>query len=319
MLQDFCSRHLAGSVPEYQLLSSECQVHKPTFVYRVEVGKVVATAPGQSKKKAKHAAALVALQSLLSDVDDVVASKYLSAALEAGDAVDEKADGLPVDAEMNSVGKLQELCMKKRWRPPTYQTFEEVGAPHERMFRMVCEVSCDGSVLRSEGAGRSKKLAKRSAAIRMMVEMECQKHVSSSGQSATHFADARDEGARRADDSRSAKPFEGRQANAFDRLVQFMSGIGDELNRELDPLLDEEDACESLISVSEFLECHAEYEALPSKGDAHNALVHLKPIDEFQTPIPIVTGWGSGASCEEARRTAARRLLSNLKTVRYVR
>ena len=86
-------------------------------MYRVEIGNVVATAPGQSKKKAKHAAALAALQSLLMQVADPVASRYLSSAIESGEAADEKQDNMLTDAEMNSVGKLQELCMKKALAP----------------------------------------------------------------------------------------------------------------------------------------------------------------------------------------------------------
>lgn len=293
------------------------------FVYRVEIGSVVATAPGQSKKKAKHAAALTALQSLLRQVEDQTASRYLASVLTpAGDATDEKQENLLSDSDMNSVGKLQELCMKKRWRPPSYHTFEEIGAPHERMFRMVCEVNCDGTVIRSEGTARSKKLAKRSAAIRMMDELEAQHllpagHNSHSQSTASHTPGHREDPDAR--EQISSDLWSGKQANAYDKLVAFMKGIGDDLNQELDPLLESADAHESLSTISDFLECRAEYHSLPSNtSDMEVAVVHLQPIDKFQTPIPIASGWGVGVTEHEARTSAARRLLLNLRTIRYI-
>lgn len=329
VLQDLCSRHLSGKVPEYQLLSSECMVQKPhtqngtKFVYRVEIGSVVATAPGQSKKKAKHAAALAALQSLLLQVDDPVASRYMRSVLAAGDTADEKPDSMLTDAEMNSVGKLQELCMKKRWRPPSYDTFEEIGAPHERMFRMVCEVNCDGTLIRSEGTGRSKKLAKRSAAIRMMSELESQHHLPSA-QTAALPVTTQTTAARRPDlipengDLLNRDLCTVKQADAYDKLVAFMKGIGRDLNQELDPLFASDDSHESLSLISDFLECRADYHSLPASTGLHNAFVHLTPIDKFQTPITISSGWGVGATEEQARTAAARRLLLNLNTIRYI-
>ena len=51
-----------GLTPKYDLVQIEGAVHEPTFKYRVTIGEFVATGCGQSKKKAKHSAAKVSLE-----------------------------------------------------------------------------------------------------------------------------------------------------------------------------------------------------------------------------------------------------------------
>ncbi|KAK7075626.1 hypothetical protein SK128_022046, partial [Halocaridina rubra] len=40
----------------------------------------------------------------------------------------------------NPVGSLQELCMARRWPPPTYELTLEEGFPHERTFSISCTI-----------------------------------------------------------------------------------------------------------------------------------------------------------------------------------
>ena len=65
----------------------------------------------------------------------------------------------------NPVGDLQEMCMKRRLPLPVYEVGLEKGAPHERCFIIVCAV---GGNLKESGSGKSKKLAKRQAAHKML-------------------------------------------------------------------------------------------------------------------------------------------------------
>ena len=65
----------------------------------------------------------------------------------------------------NPVGDLQEMCMNRRLPPPVYEVGLEKGAPHERCFIIVCAV---GGNLKESGSGKSKKLAKRQAAHKML-------------------------------------------------------------------------------------------------------------------------------------------------------
>lgn len=173
LLQEICARH--SLTPEYKLISVEGAVHAPIFMYRVEVADVVATATGQSKKKAKHSAAKAILEKLL-DTNGMFANMNFSDGSTFGTRdletvipdpvkpVTIEEDGVPG----NPVGALQELTMKRRWRPPYYETIIEKGLPHERTFEIACYV---GPKMTS-GIGKSKRLAKREAAHKMMLELE---------------------------------------------------------------------------------------------------------------------------------------------------
>lgn len=330
VLQDFCGRHLEGRVPEYQLLSSEC-LAKPTFVYRVEIAGVVASAPGQSKKKAKHAAAMAALQMLLKRLPDPVASSYIEkweTTLEGGVVPQE---GLPSEIEVNSVGKLQELCMKKRWRPPAYETFEELmDNTHERLFHMDCHViTNDGVVYKSQGTGRSKKLAKRSAAIEMLSQLDGQGLLppnflgsGTSGSVSTNHHAKNNSNASPSYNS-SFKPIPvGGVVHAGDKCIDFYESIGDELNEELNPYLQtpQKDPFDSLQMVADFLECHVKYEVLPSnQEEVFLSIASLVPLDSFHYPIPVVGGWGMGSSQKEADKNAAAKALEMFNSIRYIK
>lgn len=58
--------------------------------------------------------------------------------------------------------------MKKRWRPPFYDTQMEEGLPHERTFGIMCIVNNYSEI----GFGKSKRLAKRQAAYNMIQLIE---------------------------------------------------------------------------------------------------------------------------------------------------
>ena len=73
-------------------------------------------------------------------------------------------DGIPG----NPVGNLQELCISHRWAPPSYLLNGENGLPHEREFVITCIVENYTEI----GAGKSKKLAKRQAAYRMLMRVK---------------------------------------------------------------------------------------------------------------------------------------------------
>jgi len=200
-----------GITPKYDLVQIEGAVHEPTFKCRVSVGEVVATGGGQSKKKAKHEAAKAILQKLkiaqqkgyfdsqaanqssateaaekavaAADVDPAAALAAAQAAAAAATAAAMKEVELPANLEAdlvspyddgisgNPVGELQEVCMNGGVRPPVYEVSLEEGAPHERNFVINCLV---GSKFRENGCGKSKKLAKRKAAAKMLATLKSQ-------------------------------------------------------------------------------------------------------------------------------------------------
>lgn len=159
ILQELLSRR--GITPNYELVQIEGAVHRPMFKYRVSFNDKEAFGCGPSKKQAKHncAKALIALltgQTLPPDEYDQAASNGASA-----DADDDKVVG-------NPIGQLQELCMGRKWPPPTYETEMEVGLPHARQFTIACFVLNHHEV----GAGKSKKIAKRNAANKMLTKLK---------------------------------------------------------------------------------------------------------------------------------------------------
>lgn len=166
LLQELCMRR--GISPKYDLLQIEGAVHEPTFVYRVTVGEFSANGSGQSKKKAKHAAAKAILDNIIQGGGAAAATATTTGQPTtpelSSQIVSPYDDGIPG----NPVGSLQELCMSRRWPPPTYDLTAEEGFPHERTFSIACAIGPHKEV----GVGKSKKLAKRQAAYKMMQKLK---------------------------------------------------------------------------------------------------------------------------------------------------
>lgn len=160
ILQELLSRR--GITPNYELVQIEGAVHRPMFKYRVSFNDKEAFGCGPSKKQAKHncAKALIALltgQALPPDEYDTQNANGSGGA----DGDDDKVVG-------NPIGQLQELCMGRKWPPPTYETEMEVGLPHARQFTIACFVLNHHEV----GTGKSKKIAKRNAANKMLTKLK---------------------------------------------------------------------------------------------------------------------------------------------------
>lgn len=190
-------------MPNFQLLGAEGVVHAPIFCYKVSVGDIDAVSTGQSKKKAKHAAAHGALLKLLerakealkdcpnltleqfketdeytksigsSTNDSTIKAAYLYLRQLERSIVEYEIPNAYDQDQINSVGKLQEVCMKNKWTPPTYDIVnDEVNTGHEKIFTMICEIKVVGEILQEKGQGRSKKEAKRSSALKMLNVLE---------------------------------------------------------------------------------------------------------------------------------------------------
>lgn len=160
LLQELFVRR--GITPKYDLVQIEGAVHEPTFKYRVTVGDFVATGCGQSKKKAKHCAAKAILDKLIGAQNS---GKAPAGQPTIPDLATEILSPYDDGIQGNPVGLLQELCMSRRWPPPTYDLSHEEGLPHERSFTIKCII--EGKHIEI-GAGKSKKLAKRQAANKMI-------------------------------------------------------------------------------------------------------------------------------------------------------
>ncbi|CAG0888115.1 unnamed protein product [Cyprideis torosa] len=160
LLQELCvRRHLT---PVYDLVQVEGSVHEPSFQYRVTVGELQEYGQGPSKKKAKHAAAKAILDKLWKDQPPEIKNLLEQKLMEGTNAsYDDGVAG-------NPVGRLQEFCMGRRWTPPLYEVRSEEGLPHERMFLIECRVNN----FVETGAGKSKKVAKRVAAAKLLEKLK---------------------------------------------------------------------------------------------------------------------------------------------------
>jgi RISC-loading complex subunit TARBP2 len=159
-LQELCNKR--GITPQYDLIANEGAVHEPLFVFKVSAGELIGTGKGTSKKKAKHNAAV----SLLTQMGSLPAANTASGLPANNNGTAENHFSLEskdVDAR-NPVGELQEMTQKRSWPPPVYEFASEIGPAHAREF--VCNVRlfnvCEQAV------GKSKKLAKRNAALVML-------------------------------------------------------------------------------------------------------------------------------------------------------
>ncbi|XP_029451062.1 RISC-loading complex subunit TARBP2 isoform X2 [Rhinatrema bivittatum] len=182
LLQEYGTR--LGKTPVYDLLKAEGQAHQPNFTFQVTVGDTSCTGQGPSKKAAKHKAAEEALNLLRqgnmlepkSDPDCSVCPEspsHTAVSLSPPTSprscqVEMKPPITVQQSECNPVGALQELVVQKGWRLPEYTVTQESGPAHRKEFTMTCRVERFMEI----GNGTSKKLAKRNAAAKMLVQIQ---------------------------------------------------------------------------------------------------------------------------------------------------
>ncbi|MEE6472083.1 hypothetical protein FKM82_009469, partial [Ascaphus truei] len=141
---------------------------------------------GPSKKAAKHKAAEVALVLLKGEnmLEAICEENSETFSVEPPSEPREVTDPAPPAApprnhtmeikpplsaqqsECNPVGALQELVVQKGWRLPEYTVTQESGPAHRKEFTMTCRVERFLEI----GSGTSKKLAKRNAAAKMLLQ-----------------------------------------------------------------------------------------------------------------------------------------------------
>jgi len=144
-----------GITPQYRVVQAEGASHAPTFSFQVILGDLTATGSGSSKKQAKHGAARAMLDKLDGRVPAQDGQTPLPPVSDTGNGP---------QAPGNTVGSLQELCVKHGYPMPTYDLGAVGGQPHMRNFTIMC---CVGK-MRESGTGGSKKDAKREAAQKMI-------------------------------------------------------------------------------------------------------------------------------------------------------
>nr|XP_055072196.1 interferon-inducible double-stranded RNA-dependent protein kinase activator A homolog [Misgurnus anguillicaudatus] len=143
-----------GNAPEYALIRADGDAHQPSFILSVTIGDIVCKGQASTKKAARQEAASAALKLLQIDTQPNDERENHGASPESGDA-------------SNPVGILQELAMQRVWCLPDYVLCMETGPDHMKEFTVVCRL--EG--LEEAGTGSSKKMARRSAAERMLEKL----------------------------------------------------------------------------------------------------------------------------------------------------
>ncbi|XP_076025915.1 interferon-inducible double-stranded RNA-dependent protein kinase activator A homolog [Genypterus blacodes] len=148
-----------SNLPVYLLEKSDGAAHQPSFVYSVTIGDVCCTGQGPTKKAAQHRAAESVLRALQIDFAPVrklpVPSGSNNGAAEPNNL-------------SNSVGRLQELALQKRWRFPEYTYGEEAGPQHKREFTVTCQMES----LSETAVAKTIKAAKQAAAEKMVSKLQ---------------------------------------------------------------------------------------------------------------------------------------------------
>lgn len=143
-----------GINPTYRVVQAEGASHAPTFSFQVILGELTSAGSGSSKKQAKHAAA----RAMLDKLDGRIPAQ------DGQQPLPPVQDTNASQAPGNTVGGLQELCVKHGYPMPTYSSGVVGGQPHQRNFSITCTVG----KIKENGTGGSKKDAKREAAQKMI-------------------------------------------------------------------------------------------------------------------------------------------------------
>ncbi|KAG1674266.1 Interferon-inducible double-stranded RNA-dependent protein kinase activator A A [Nymphon striatum] len=170
-LLEHCARK-GFAEPDYEIASVSGASHLPLFVYKATFNGLVGTGQGNSKKRAKHAAAQE-LYDLVIENDQKIEERnpevntvqIFSKVSMRPVTVHVPGDGSDV---FNPIGQLNELCVTKNWPNAIYDTPSEDGPPHQRKFTVSCRV---GNLVHNGNASK-KKDAKHIAAQKMLEEFQ---------------------------------------------------------------------------------------------------------------------------------------------------
>ncbi|XP_054168871.1 RISC-loading complex subunit tarbp2-like [Oppia nitens] len=352
-LQEICAHN--GLQPEYQLLSVEGVVHAPTFIYRVQAGEVTATATGQSKKKAKHAVARRAIEMIITESDyqveeadtilEIMKELSLNDSNETdpdagvvggggsssgdgnggcggGGGGDDSTGSYSLDNDTtddsNPVGKLQEICMKRHWRPPLYETISEEGLPHERVFKMKCII--ENMDFSETGVAKSKRLAKRKAALLMIKRLKDENLADDdiNDKNGQQFESTFIDNFIESKTSGQVIPAKVKLDN-FLKLDQFTEDVHENINKLIADCLDDDnnittmglqydtDYLTKLLELTKQLDCQFKVLTVPqlSYSNTYQCMIHVIPNDITYTDLPVLTSWGTSEQLEDAKQTAA--------------
>ncbi|XP_050504182.1 double-stranded RNA-binding protein Staufen homolog 2 isoform X2 [Diabrotica virgifera virgifera] len=152
-------------VPQYEIVDSILGTHNDRFDCRVKACGMEAEGTGTSKQISKHEAAYKLLKLLeeggIYDPKELPVQEFQVevAGLENGSSV---------EAPVNWIGPLIEMCAKTKIEDPMFKEISAVGLSHSREFTYECRI---GS-LKTLAVGRTIKMAKHLAAKEMLEKLK---------------------------------------------------------------------------------------------------------------------------------------------------
>lgn len=285
-----------GITPTYRVVQAEGASHAPTFSYQVILGELNSTGTGSSKKQAKHAAA----RAMLDKLDGRVPAQ------DGQQLLPPVQDTNGTQAPGNTVGALQELCVKHGYPMPTYAMGPVGGQPHQRNFAMVCVVG----KLKENGTGGSKKDAKREAAQKMIDKLKSYGPNSSPAQAADIMSIDEEEVLSKLSNIKvdTLNPETGEKISAFYKNLQSANGkflaklhVTSLKSKTVDyPAMLKEISTEQKFEVT-----YVEIEEKTEDGDVQ-CLVQV-------STLPIAVCYAIGPDMDRAKNEAARITLNYLK------
>lgn len=73
-----------------------------------------------------------------------------------------------LNSNFNYIGKLQEVCTKRKWLMPIYTEQPTTGTEHDKIFNYSCSITINNSLHTMFGCGLTKTSARKDAAFKLL-------------------------------------------------------------------------------------------------------------------------------------------------------
>ena len=283
LLEELCCRK--NVKPHYELLIGQGNEHKPLFKYRVSVGGFAEYGSGANKREAKYYSAKNILELLLPQSGDGFFSTIAHY-----DVLKTISPFRVDDVEGNPIGELQGMCLHRSIHPPKFQMVAEEGPPQDRTFKIECSVREYTEL----GVGRTKKIAKRTAASKVLEKLSAE----------PTFKEPKDKFPKV--EKKKKDEFVPRESQAHKYLQKSTGEYIEKLqvteNIE-NPVLFLHEVCEDLKVSATYIKIDE-----TSKSGKKQCMVQV-------STIPFTVCFGDGGSYEEAEKDAATNTLKYLKVM----
>ncbi|CAG2118048.1 unnamed protein product [Medioppia subpectinata] len=345
-LQELCAKNGLKN-PIYRLVRTEGNSHSPFFTIECLLNDVViGEGFGKTKKGAKHSAAQKGLecikeQSLVMRMDAKDLSKdFIKLRVNDSDKCESSGDsGVSIHdknevqksinnnntdpsevtlnksmtGQANGVSILQEFCAKNGFQPPVYSEAQRIGACHEPIFCISCQIVLGSEPMTASASGKTKQIAKRLAAEEVLKLLQQREYplfpVNNIQKKKSRY------------NSQQSVDSNYEQQKEYKEYIDFVESLE---FYDLDSLLDatDTDFCLRFNIIAEKLNCFANYITLTddkskSNNNKFKCLLQLKRNTALTKRLPMFVSWGnSPVSAEQAMQKAAQKAIIMVRVLK---